>query len=970
MIVYKQKYHLGCVSSKFAKEFDVNIEQAGYQGEIIEKSLGSSPVLRKDESKSGSIQGTSLELAVQADEDFELIEFYSANNRKHRISLYKDGEMFWTGFVLPEKYQEPYIAPPYDVVITASDGLGILKTIPFSYVENIGSEWSNVDRDVTLLSIIDRCLEPLGLSLGYRIAMNLRETRMNSSLSVLDQIYENPIRFNGMNCYDILDKILTSFAATITQVEGRWFIFRSCDLRSSYFEYSSNIVFEKIGTATLKKLGTIEVGDCYPIGSLNMEVDNAKKDIIVSGDYCVANKLPGTTGRPEYPQVEPIHDLEEDNSLAYSASLGRQSTNCLSLYEYYHEDLYCQISSSWLNKTNGIFEFGFNHQVAESCSFNIVVCFKEFTNGDFIDWFLDENGKWSKTRSSISIKGGDVVMEDPGTSFGEPRFDKSQSLPTAFSFKFNNIPASGNLYVFAYSNSNKKFGSASVDDTLMFPDIHGRNVYQSPEMHTTFLTPRLVVRDYYFKIIPENSGLSLKGIMQQNASESGGSVDSLFIDSPEDANSEVIYSSCLRLANRVQTKNWIASSSSLESTFLDILLKTLASRLGSVGSVLTGVLQGADIDFSSIIYHSYTNKYYYLSSAEYFLADDELSGKLVELPIYSDSGFNVTEEALRVSSNGGNEHRSVNGFDYRVYNPDGKGLPKRVTDLSPVNDTDITESFLELDKEGWSSSKRFEIEKIALLDRENAFIRPQVFKGDVYFLGNMHQKGKNYVLEAEHIISKKDFIDLRQDAISPVEVGKISGVRIRKADGENNLLFGAGSDRLMRIGLEGGELQAIMTREDNPLDMGVLHYDKKTRKSIALKRAVDSELLDGLSSEDYVQIKGEQTVSGIKHFEPTQYFKDIVFGENYRPGWEGIGGNVCVDKDGRISMEVDKLSVRQTARFYEMLVKKYRVVGGTLMVTNGEKSAGVEDFVVPGIFGMDGSFNVEGVLYRSLEFKI
>lgn len=202
-----------------------------------------------------------------------------------------------------------------------------------------------------------------------------------------------------------------------------------------------------------------------------------------------------------------------------------------------------------------------------------------------------------------------------------------------------------------------------------------------------------------------------------------------------------------------------------------------------------------------------------------------------------------------------------------------------------------------------------------------------------------------------------------------------------------------------------------LMKDSKLIDQGILVYDADKNKSITLKKAPDSDKLDGLDSTDFVQVKGKQTISGSKRFSSEQFFKKIIIGDkhtpgedgvgglleenqdgifaevdylnvrnrvkiakelaigDYSPGWAGNGGLIKRDEHG-VSMEIDRLSVRKTARFYEMLVKKYRTVGGTLMVSNGEKSKEVENSETAGLFGMDGSFNTSGIWSQYLEFKI
>ena len=109
----------------------VLIEQDGFSGEAISRALGRAPVLRKESGNNG-IYGTSLELYAECITDGEFADLYTSDAREFRVTLQRGGSTIWRGFVTPELYADPDIAPPYDVQITATDGLGELKNYDFT----------------------------------------------------------------------------------------------------------------------------------------------------------------------------------------------------------------------------------------------------------------------------------------------------------------------------------------------------------------------------------------------------------------------------------------------------------------------------------------------------------------------------------------------------------------------------------------------------------------------------------------------------------------------------------------------------------------------------------------------------------------------------------------------------------------------------------------------------------------------
>ncbi len=116
--------------------------------------------------------------------------------------------------------------------------------------------------------------------------------------------------------------------------------------------------------------------------------------------------------------------------------------------------------------------------------------------------------------------------------------------------------------------------------------------------------------------------------------------------------------------------------------------------------------------------------------------------------------------------------------------------------------------------------------------------------GSLHITGNIVQDGSIYVLHAENIETKADFITLREGATVQINDSSISGLKIMKADGTNNVIFGTGNDAILRIGWESDTLQAIATREDNPNDKYIAYWDDSTSmfKTTDFKSYVDNSL--------------------------------------------------------------------------------------------------------------------------------
>ena len=272
MIMYGTRYILQFDSEKFGHEYKILIKEDGYSGPSENKSLGAAPLLRRDDSDSG-ISGTSLEMVIQADEDGELTSLYTVDNKKFLVELYKNNSLIWTGYVLPEKYSEPYVPVPYDVSVTASDGLGILKDIPFT-----------LSGEKTLFEVTRFCCNQTGMTLDFIVFSSLVESSMNTGNSMLVQTSLDVSTFQDKTCYEVLESILTSLDAFITEANGKWVIARYTDLDKEGFLYSN--AGESSGKVSLEPrvLGNVH-SELYPIGNLELEIEPANKSVKFTSDY-------------------------------------------------------------------------------------------------------------------------------------------------------------------------------------------------------------------------------------------------------------------------------------------------------------------------------------------------------------------------------------------------------------------------------------------------------------------------------------------------------------------------------------------------------------------------------------------------------------------------------------------------------------------------------------------------------------
>lgn len=258
-MAYGIKYQFS-IESVNGDEVDIYLLQRNYSGQRHIRSLGRAPVLKRE--RNDCILGTSLEIFAECRVDGEFAELYTSDAYEYKVEVYKRQTLQWTGFVSPELYAEPDIAPPYDVQIIATDGLGELKNYDFE-----------ASARKSIMTHIRSLLQHTGLSLSYKVISDLQFDddggRVDAEEAFIGAVVDID-NLVGESSYDVLQKLLRSIGACITQQEGRWYLIRESDL---YYR------LEDINAA---EFGSMNSCDWWPVGNLNTDIMPAKNKIVIT----------------------------------------------------------------------------------------------------------------------------------------------------------------------------------------------------------------------------------------------------------------------------------------------------------------------------------------------------------------------------------------------------------------------------------------------------------------------------------------------------------------------------------------------------------------------------------------------------------------------------------------------------------------------------------------------------------------
>lgn len=266
------RYFCSWETEVYKHQMRLELWEKDYGGEATAMVLSGEPQLTMEEGD--TICGSSFDFGLFSETNGQYLHLYTTDNHKYLIKILRDGAVMWEGYLLPEYYSEAYIAAPYTVNFTATDWLGMLKNIDFPAE----------DTRVPILQIIKTCLQYTELPLDFACQLDLRVEGINDTTNVLGALYLNPITFTGYNCYEVLEKILASFNATLRQMGHRWLISSIDDEVPLRLISWDNLTYTGDGATNNGELIGTNFDGTFIDGSLAMVISPAKQSVDLSQD--------------------------------------------------------------------------------------------------------------------------------------------------------------------------------------------------------------------------------------------------------------------------------------------------------------------------------------------------------------------------------------------------------------------------------------------------------------------------------------------------------------------------------------------------------------------------------------------------------------------------------------------------------------------------------------------------------------
>lgn len=188
----------------------------------------------------------SLSFTLLSERNFQFHSLYSSDIVRHKIVLYKEDQIIYTGFVDPEIYEEEYDSlTTYNVEISTSS-LAILKRID-----------NPLFGMMTIKSIVSQLLGEIGITdinwniqkkgIVDNLQVNVEDLTINTDVFLKENLNDFE------NCYDILESVLIPFGAWLYYYDNKVLITDKPQLIGNEINIDENILNDS----------SLEIADTY-----------------------------------------------------------------------------------------------------------------------------------------------------------------------------------------------------------------------------------------------------------------------------------------------------------------------------------------------------------------------------------------------------------------------------------------------------------------------------------------------------------------------------------------------------------------------------------------------------------------------------------------------------------------------------------------------------------------------------------
>lgn len=352
-MAYGQKYSV-LYATLADKQVELKIWQDGYSGAIIglqgvELNLQYIP---NSDDPYEPIFASQLGISIDfTDELSDIINFTNIDDRYNYVEMYVDSVIQWVGFIINDNVQVSYSTGRKIATFNATDGLGMLKDIPFELPAG-----NNGVNDInSLLTILRTCFNSIGYKNNrntvtmcsyYSNGMSNRSANSwQDPFAQTYMAYRNFLQdeYNYTNCLDIISNIAKSFGCRVFQANAKWWIVavnEFAETNAYYTEYNTSGTRVDNGDGNL--INTSSTIQPYSTNTSGLYfIDNSQLKILNKGFYKIIAE-----GNVEIAENYIPNGNLEDNDGTEAAYWTRSSTGdgtCLlqqnTILDYYYFEL-------------------------------------------------------------------------------------------------------------------------------------------------------------------------------------------------------------------------------------------------------------------------------------------------------------------------------------------------------------------------------------------------------------------------------------------------------------------------------------------------------------------------------------------------------------------------------------------------------------------------------------------------------
>lgn len=252
-MAYGQKYSV-TFATRADKDVELKIWQDGYSGAIIDlqgAGLNLEYIPNSDDPYE-PIFASQLGISIDfTDELSDIINFTNIDDRYNYVEMYVNNVIEWVGFIINDNVQVSYSTGRKIATFNATDGLGMLKDIPFEPPAG-----NNGVNDInSLLTILRTCFNSIGfknnrntVTMCSYFANGMSDRGVNSWQDPFVQTYmayRNFLKdeYTYTNCLEIITNIAKSFGCRVFQASAKWWIVavnEFAETNAYYTEYNTS----------------------------------------------------------------------------------------------------------------------------------------------------------------------------------------------------------------------------------------------------------------------------------------------------------------------------------------------------------------------------------------------------------------------------------------------------------------------------------------------------------------------------------------------------------------------------------------------------------------------------------------------------------------------------------------------------------------------------------------------------------